>query len=170
MEVQQINWPEMTPELAKAQKDSKKKTPTVPAYKVTVFGSVVSQASPEDSLNLLRKLLVDPLRKKLKENQLLKDPEVTESSEFPAPFPRLIFAPANKSAGGGTASGAPSGRRGTQQTFDEGPQEAGPFFGTQVSWIMRISDPKEKEEVEAAKPAAEDETVGKPTKKTTTKK
>ncbi len=159
MKVDRIDWPEQAAEAARAQKDSKKKAPpTVPAYKVTVLGAVVGQATNEESLALLRKLLVDPLKKKMKDLAKvipdLKDADVNESSEY-ITLPRLVFQ--ESKTGGGTQ---PGGRRTAGQTFDEGPQDAGPFFGTQITWTLRIADPKE-EVVETKKVDEEEEEGGK---------
>jgi hypothetical protein len=133
---------------AEKEKAAKRKA-TAPAYKVTVFGAVTMQATPEESQALLRKLLVEPMKKKLKETDEAGNPkytidsEVVDSQNYVTNMPQLFYNPQRATTGPG---GEPAGpRSGPRKDFDENAnQEAGPFFGTEVTWTLRLREAREE--------------------------
>ncbi len=146
LKVNRVEWPEVAAEARSADK-SEKKGPSVPAYKVAVFAAVVQQGDPQKSLELLQTLLVEPLRKKLKENKSLIDPKVEVSPEYKENLLHLYYTGVTER---GDTGGAGPVDRPSRRGQEEVSQEAGPFFGTTVTWYLRTSEPKE----EAPPPAA----------------
>ena len=153
LHVERINWSKDaqagTAGAGAIDAAAKKKVPTVPAYKVKVLAAVRKQATQEDSQALLRKLFVDPLKKALKdgmenkEDPLTIDAEVEESPEF-IELKRLSWTPTATERGDREGAGA-AGRSREKGTQDlDSPQEAGDFFCMQVSWIIRLKEPKDE--------------------------
>jgi hypothetical protein len=162
-----VEWPEVQQGAGGAGRGEKKKA-TVPAYKCRVFAAIAKQATTEDSQNHLRSLLVDPLKKKLKDlkdsgQAVTIDTEVVDSPEFLPDIQRLPFQPKGTGASSAADSGPRRpGLRGDQRiTVDlDAPQKAGAFHGTEVSWYMRLAEPKEE-----VAPEPEPEKGGKGSKK-----
>jgi type IV pilus assembly protein PilM len=147
-------------------REKKKGVPTVPAYKVTVFPTVTAQNDPSESMALLTKLFLDPLKKKLKDNPTLTiDSDVKVSSEVKSgdAYNRLWYSPKKGSSDSSGESSGGGRRKGTDQDITLA-QKLGPFFGTEVSWFLRLDTPP-KEEVVEKKAEDEEGPAKKPGKK-----
>ncbi len=154
LRIEKVEWPEEEEVTGaavakeRARERERKTIPTVPAYKVTVFAAVCVQSTVDESLKLLRKLLVEPMKRELQKNLpggiLLRDPEVKDSPEFKRNLLRLHYLPDQRSAEFNDFERRLSGgARVKSREIEDTPQDAGPFFGTEVIWYLRLRDPEE---------------------------
>jgi len=161
--VERVDWPEVTAEAAAKSKDDKKKAPTVPTYKITALAAVQQQGDDAVSLALLRKLIEEPLEKKLKETiDLTIDPDVKVSQEFQKDLQRLSYT--EREAGGANVTLAEARTQRERVRASDTPQAAGPFFATKVSCYLRLKEPKEEVQV-APTTTTDDEESSRPGKK-----
>lgn len=126
--------------------------PTVPAYKVTAYAVVKQGESQQASAERIKSLLKVPLETELinpaRKWTVLKDVEVKPGRDG---LKNIFYLPAGSTAGPGMT---------TKEDLPE--TEGGPYFGTEVEWIMLPRFPPAPE-VHAA-PAAETEAPAKPSK------
>jgi type IV pilus assembly protein PilM len=152
MRIDRVEWPEAQPGAGSLARGEKKKA-TVPAYKVRIFAAIAArQSTTEESQTHIRSLLVDPLKKKLKDlkdagQAVTIDTDVTDSADFAQDIKRLPYQPKGASSEAAAAAGGPRRglREGRTEIDIESAQAAGSFFGTEISWYMRLADPKEEE-------------------------
>jgi len=153
MEIKRIDWPEEEEGGRRGGRPAprgQRQEPGVPAYKFSVFATVVRQPTETESSNLLRKLLVIPMEEALKKQlpdgtQLTIDTDVRDSSNF-RQFSRIPDAMTEQERRDFAAFDRV--RRRGQSSREEIAQDAGPFFGTEVSWYLRLRDPEKPEEPE----------------------
>ena len=127
--MEKVRWPDDDPDGAGPgrARAGKVKPNTVPALKVTIFAVVKYQDDPAASLKLLTKNLITPIELELKSRTgSTLDTKVTRGAPR-YPLDTIFYDPKVKPPDGVV-------------------QEGGPFYGTRLTWYMRVTAPLVPEE------------------------
>ena len=130
LQIQKIDYPETVEKKKRGGAKKKKKKQgkqTVEAYKVTLLAAVKYLDSQADSLAQLKKLVSTRIENKLKGSSAL----TLESKVTVSPQSMSLPAPIRSTSRMGEESATA--------------HEGGPFFATEVQWIMRLEDPPQED-------------------------
>lgn len=137
LQVERIFWPE-DPEKKSGSRRKEELEGKVPAYKLTVFAVVQYRVSPQESLKLITDRLKEPLEANLRQAEgLTVTPEASVSSDFQTDLETIYHDPAQ--------------RKGRSRGREEKTHDGAPFFGTELSWILRLQEPPEEKPEEDTK-------------------